>query len=216
MFKEDIARSIGQILKANKYKMIVLSKYCVYFIKRYSDELAFYIRCTDNRNHNGGISVEMFFSPIEIPADNILSLKAGIHMHILTVYRDDITDDVMVSAGEKIIAIEKNIGNLSNVILDELEEPYFHNRRISIYKNARVIYNTIKEDVTISQEFEQLKKDVSKMIKGGKTRQAYQLCHDFVDKLSIDYFRNKGIDLEFSDIRSNFSEQLYAQCVLDV
>ena len=215
MFKEDIARTIGQVLKDDNHKMIYLNWYCIYFIKRYSDDLAFYIKCLDSRDRNRGVSIEMFFSPIETPDDSILRLETKIHIHILTVY-GDITDDILVSAGKKVIAIERNIGNLSNMILEEFNEPYFQWGRLSIYKKGLTMYKIVKEDTAFKQEFECLMQNVRKMIKGKKTRKAYQLSEDFIEQLPVDYFGSKGIDLELSKIKYMFSERVYAQCVLDV
>lgn len=213
MLKEDIERTIGQVLKADNYKMINPSRESVYFIKRYSDDLAFYVRCSEDRCE--GLKIEMLFLPIDIPDDNLLSLEAGIHVNILTVYWD-ITDDLIASAGKRAIAIEKNIGDLSNVILNELNEPYFYNRRIADYKEERAIYGIVKEDTAIRQEFNCLKKNVGEMIKIKSMEQVYQLSYDFIEQLSIDYFKNKGIDLELSDIKSKFAAHVYAQCILDV
>ena len=215
MFREDIERTMGRVLKAEKYRMIILDGSCVYFIKRYSDELAFYIRCMDSRDRNHGVSVEMFFSPIETPADNILSLKTGIHIRILTEY-EDITDDIMISAGKKVAAIEKNIGSLSNVILEELNEPYFPSRRISFYKKGVTVYRTVEEDTALREEFERLIKNEKRMIRSKKTKQAYQLGHEFIGQLPEDYLRSKGIDLELSDSnKREFAIHVYAQCALD-
>ena len=41
-FRQEITRSLGKVLKQNDYKMEPMSVDCIYFIKRYSDELAFY------------------------------------------------------------------------------------------------------------------------------------------------------------------------------
>ena len=82
MFKEDIERTIGKGLKDNGYKSIPIGKGCVYYIKRYSDKLGFYIRCTDNRHHNGGITIQMFFTAIQIPDDSITTFYQGLEIQI--------------------------------------------------------------------------------------------------------------------------------------
>lgn len=216
MFKEDIARTIGRVLEADNHKMIYLDWGCIYFIKRYSDDLAFYIKCLDSRKRNRGVSIEMFFSPIEIPADNIMSLETKIHIHILTVY-GDITDDIFVSAGKKVIAIERNVGNLSNMILEEFNEPFFQRGSLSHYKKELAIYRIVKEDTAIRQEFECLMQNVKKMmIKDKRARKMSQLCGDFIEQLPVDYFSSKGIDLELRYIKGFFANCVYAQCVLDV
>ena len=64
MFKEELSASMGKFLMENEHKMIVAAKDCIYFVKRYSDILAFYIRCKDKRKRGGGIKVDFFFMPI--------------------------------------------------------------------------------------------------------------------------------------------------------
>ena len=53
-------------------------------------------------------------------------------------------------------------------------------------------------------------------IKRRKSSPTYDLCSELIDKLSDDYFKKVGIDLEIDEIKNKFSEQLRAQCMLDV
>lgn len=53
------------------------------------------------------------------------------------------------------------------------------------------------------------------MIKKRKDREAYRLGYNFIEDLSKDYFEQRGIVLELSDIKNYFAEQLYSQCILD-
>lgn len=215
MFKEDIVRTIGKFLKDKNYNEVCIDKCCIYYIKRYSDELAFYIRCSDNRHHNGGVSVEMFFTAIQIPDDRLITFGVGVHIHILTIYFD-ITDEMMVAAGEKIVAIENNIGNVSNVILQEIKSPYFPNRRNQIFNEILLVYDAINEEASIREEFILLKSNVCKAIKRKKSTEIFQLCNDFVDNLSADYFIVRGIDLDINRIKNILAEQIRAQCMLDI
>lgn len=106
MFKEDLERTIGKILKEEKYNAVHIAKNCTYYMKRYSDKLAFYIRCSDNRHHNGGISVQMFFTAIQVPDDRLITFGVGLNMHIVTVY-SDITDEVVIAAGKKLLQLRR-------------------------------------------------------------------------------------------------------------
>ena len=217
MFREDIARSMEPVMRSTGHKMIVLDKECIYFIKRYSDKLGFYIRCIDERVRSRGISVELFFRPIDVPDDRMLTFEVGLHIHISTIFRD-ISDELMASIGKKVILIENNIGNVSTAVLQELEEPYILTKRIPIYKRGIFVYDTVKNDESIQQEFNYLKENVCKMLKAKKNRKAFQLGHDFIQSLPSDYFKNKGIELKFGriDLESGFAEQVYAQCILDI
>ena len=53
MFRDNIKRTIGTVLKANGHKMTELGSGCIYYMKRFSPELAYYIRCSDNRSSQG-------------------------------------------------------------------------------------------------------------------------------------------------------------------
>lgn len=213
MFSEDIARSMEPVMRSAGHNMKVYDKECVYFFKRYSDKLGFYIRCF----RSSGISVELFFRPIDIPDDRMLTFEVGLHIHIATIY-EDISDELMASIGKKIILIENNIGNMSTAVLQELEEPYILTKRIPIYKRIILVYDTVKNDESIQQEFNNLKENVCKMLKAKKNRKAFQLGHDFIQSLPSDYFKNKGVELKFGslDLEDGFAEQVYAQCILDI
>ena len=164
MFKQDIERTVGKVLNDNGYREVYLGKRCIYYIKRYSDKLAFYVRCSDNRHHDGGVSVEMIFTAIQLPDDRIVTFEVGVHIEILTVYFD-ITDELMIAAGKKVVAVESNIGKVSSVILEELKQPYFPKKRNEVFKDILLIYDTINEDICLQEEFNSLKKEVCKCIK---------------------------------------------------
>lgn len=215
MFKDDIERTTGKVLKDKGYKKVFLGKRCIYYIKRYSDKLAFYIRCSDNRHHDGAVSVEMIFTAIQLPDDRIVTFEVGVHIEILKVYFD-ITDELMIAAGKKVVAIESNIGNVSNTILEELKKPYFPKKRNEVFKDILLVYDTINEDIDIQEEFISLKKEVCKCIKKNRTSEIFQLCSEFVDSLPSDYFSIRKIELDINEIKDNLEEQVYAQCILDV
>lgn len=214
MFKEDMARSIGKVLVSNKHKKLVLTSDYVMFIKRYSEELAFYIKCCDKRKWDQGISVEIIFTTIGTPDDSLFVSGVGIHAQILMVI-DDITDDIMIRAGEKIIVMEDSLSGFADFVLAELDNAYFQTRRLGIYKRGLLIYKIIKEDESMRKEFDSLKEDVCKLIKSRKTKQAYQRGRDFMEQLPDNYFEDKETDLGTDLDTSTFAEYIYAQCILD-
>ncbi|MCM1181753.1 MAG: hypothetical protein NC337_00065 [Roseburia sp.] len=209
MFKEELSASVGKILTENGYKMTVASGACIYFIKRYSDVLAFYVRCRDKRKHGGGIKIEFFFMPIVIPNDEVFSSGAGI---CIQVFPDgNCEGDVMLSAGRKLIAIERNMNKFSPVILKELETPFFPNGKIRVDTRTFLIYNSIEKDENVRQEFRALKKDVCRLMKNKNTKEACQLCRDFMKRLPAVYFGGKGLGINPDIDSMRFAEQIYAQ-----
>ncbi|MDE7423929.1 MAG: hypothetical protein K2N51_09580 [Lachnospiraceae bacterium] len=215
MFKQDIERTVGKVLNDNGYRERYLAKGCIYYIKRYSDKLAFYVRCTDNRHHDGAVSVEMFFTAIQLPDDRIVTFDVGVHIEILEVYFG-ITDKLMIAAGKKVVAVESNIGKVSSVILEELKQPYFPKKRNEVFKDILLIYDTINEDICLQEEFNSLKKEVCKCIKKNRTSEILPLCSEFIDRLPTDYFNVRNIEIDIDEIKDCLEEQIYAQCILDV
>lgn len=215
MFKNNIERSIGKVLKDNKHNVIHIAKHCSYFMKRFSDKLAFYVRCSDNRHHNGAIEIRIFFTAIQLPDDGLTSFNAGMDIHILTLY-SDITDEIMIAAGEKIVAIENSIGSAADIILAEIEKPYFQSKQLQVFKKTLLIYDTFSKDESLQEKFDSLKSEVCKLVKRKKNVEIYQLCSDFVDSLPTEYLKKKEINLEVNRIKNILAEQLYAQCILDI
>lgn len=210
-----MAKSIGKVLMNKGHKRSILASDYVMYIKRYSEELAFYIKCLDKRDRDQGISIEMIFTTIETPGDGLFVSGVGIHMQILTVL-GEITDDILIRAGEKIIAVEDSLGGFEDFVLNEFNDAYFQTKRLPIYRRGILIYKIVKEDEQLKQELESLRQAVCMLIKGRKARQAYQRSHDFMERLPDNYFEDKELgDITDRDV-STFAEYIYAQCVLDV
>lgn len=216
MFKQDITRSIGKILKNNQYKMIPLDSRCIYFAKRYSDKLAFYVRCVDNQCVNQTINIKFFFAPIRTPDDCIISMDMGIHINVLKVKEDEYTDEIMEVAGKKIISLEKRMGGLQNIINKEIEAPYFPSELTKAYSNELLIYDTIMNDENLKENIIVLKSRACENIKKKKRNATHDLCSEIIEKLPPNYFVNAGIDATTDEIIDIVSELLWAQCVLDV
>lgn len=190
-------------------------------MKRFSPELAYYILCSDNRSSQGDISFELFFTVVDVPCDVFLTFGVGLHVKILSIYEGVAydfmsTNELITNAGEKIIGIENSIGGLAPVILDELEKPYYMNKKIPHYRLEREIYRQVEGDERVRSEFDTLKKEMCRIIKHGGNRKARQLVMDFSAGLSDACFKGRGIDLEFSEIQEMFYQHLYAECILDM
>ena len=80
----------------------------------------------------------------------------------------------------------------------------------------REIYCQVEGDERIRPEFDTLKKEMCRIIRRGGNRRARQLAMNFSAGLSDTYFKDRGIDLEFSEIQEMFHQHLYAQCILDM
>lgn len=214
MFKQDIARTIGKVLKDNGYRKIPVYKDCVYFIKRYSQDLAFYVRCRDCRSNNRGVSVEIFFVPVEIPADNVIDSPAGLNVKILTIYDDELSDEILTAAGEKVVAVEKKLGNCADMVMEELKNPYLKNKKWEIHTKILLIYKTLNEDPKIKKQIEEF------MIKWCNSSHkdkpsSSELVHEIVDNLPDDYFEKFDVDLSIGRIIDKLSMHIDAHCELD-
>lgn len=212
MFKNELSVSIGKILMENGHKMIVTRKDCIYFVKRYSEILAFYILCKDSRHCHKWIEVELFFMPIVIPDDNVFSSQTGICIQVFP--HGNCEGDKMISAGKKIIAIEDSMTNFSELVLKELEAPFFPSEKFPVNKITFLIYNRIKKDESIQQEFKILEKNICRLMKSKKIKQAYQQCCDFLKRLPSTYFERNVIVVNPMVDSRRFAEQIYAQNIL--
>ena len=214
MFKQDIARTIGKVLKAEKYKMIPFGKYEVYFIKRYSEELAFYIYCHDSRRIDRGITVNIYFAPVQIPDGTITRLPAGINLRIAEVYDSEVSDEIMIAVGKKVVATVKGLEGFAGMVLKELEAPYFPNDRWEYFQKILLVYNTINEDPDLKEEVEAIKSHGCKVVKK-KSTEIYAMCSELVDKLPQDYFTKVGVDWDLDNIKDELWSHFEAHCLLD-
>ncbi|MCM1181754.1 MAG: hypothetical protein NC337_00070 [Roseburia sp.] len=214
MFKEELEQSIGKILVSKGYKKITQGSDYVMFIKRYSEKLAFYVKCRDKRKWNQGISVEMIFTTIGTPDDGLFISGVGIRVQVLTI--PDTDNNMLLRAGEKILAMEDSLGGFDAFVLEELNNEYFQTNRLPIYRRGLLIYEIIQEDENLREALRVLMEDVRRLIKTRKERQSYQQSHDFMEQLPDGYFEDKGIrGLTRLDV-STFAEYIYAQCILDI
>lgn len=236
-FKKEMQETIGKVLKENKHKIISLSPHSIWFIKRYSEKLAFYINCFDNRERKGGIEVTLYFTGIVIPDDSISTFRLGLkipitnicpileasedHRRMIIKTDFEIPKEQMIGAGRKIVDIENSMSaDTANMILEEMKNPYISNVRMEWYSDLIQIYDALNEDLEWKEEFELLKQEC---YRNYKKKNKYEICSNFVDKLPENYFKEKGIMFKFNFmkiyeseshyIKNKLSEYLDAQCI---
>lgn len=213
MFNQDIKRTIGMVLKANHYKLgrPSLGEGCVYYIKRYSQKLGFYIGCRDNRPHNGPITIDMYFTGIMQPDDRLMNFFPGIHVKIFEVYHRNVTDELILAAGKKIVAIEKHIASAAETVLNELVHPFFVGKeypllKVLMYSETLCVYDALKNDETTKNEFGLLEKNCYEAFRKKENEKTVDLCSEFLKKLPPDYFMKRGVYLE--DIKQLLADHL--------
>lgn len=118
-FINDVKRTLGEVLIKNDFKIvtIVSENDYIMFAKRYSEELAVYVRCIDNRSHGHNVDVDYFFTPVNSPDDSIELFGIGIKINIISIY--DVNDNIMCSAGYKIITLFNTMNALERFVLNE-------------------------------------------------------------------------------------------------
>ena len=86
-FINDVKRTLGEVLIKNDFKIVttVSKNDYIMFAKRYSEELAVYVRCTDNRSHGHNVDVDYFFTPVNSPDDSIELFGIGIKINIISI-----------------------------------------------------------------------------------------------------------------------------------
>lgn len=236
-FKNEMQETIGIILKEHKHKIVALSPHSVWYIKRCSNKLGFYINCFGSRDRKAaGIKVEFYLTGINRVDDSISTFGLGLKIPITSVLpvqekdesnrvviRTDfrVSDEQMIGAAKKIIDIEERLSeDIKDMILEEAYTPYFSNNRLKIYRDKLQMYDTLNEDLKWKEEFELLKKDCYKNYKSPKV---FNFCNDFVEKLPSDYFKEKNIlfqfdyhclyETEFQYVKNQLCEYLCAQCL---
>ena len=210
MLKEILERSIWKILKQNNYKMVLGNEGDIWFVKRHSEQLAYYIRCNESMET---IYVTFYFTAIQVPDVSLTTRYIGLNIEIGFFGYDDNT--LLESAGEKIIAIENNTVDVAEVILDELEEPYFKLNINEPFNENLLIYNVINEDEKLQVELKELKSKACEYIKEGVNEKLLLLCDEFIDKIPNSVFEEEKICFDLTRIKRGFCEQIFAQCVLD-
>lgn len=210
MFEAEIEKYLGGELFPNNYKIVVSDENNTFFVKRYSDKLAIYIRCVVERDI---MDVELYFTAVQVPDKRIADTNTGINIYIAFC---NSREETLRSAGRRALAVANNIGTFEEIVLGEMEKPFFTLKaNHDYYANTRV-YNTIANDADLQEELAMLKEKVCKMIREKENQIKIKgLCSDFLNQLPADYFESKGVDFTTKEIKRCFAQQVYAECILD-
>lgn len=211
MYQEIIEKNLGSVLFENQYKMVVNRDDNIYFAKRYSEKLAFYVRC--NVNSRNSLNMDFYFTAIQVPDDSIYNTNIGVNIYIGFMAGDN--EEKINIAGKRILEIEKNIGHLEEMVLSELEKPFFILEANKEYYARLLVYNTVNSDENLSKEFMLLKEKSTNMIQRSEKNELSELSSQFVDKLETGYFKNRNLQYGIDEIKKYLAEQMYAECVLD-
>lgn len=215
-FINDVKRTLGEVLIKNDFKIVttVSKNDYIMFAKRYSEELAVYVRCTDNRSHGHNVDVDYFFTPVNSPDDSIELFGIGIKINIISIY--DVNDNIMYSAGYKIVALFNTMNALERFVLNELENPFIRSRRYEYYIKAKKIFNLLKFNEKYKEKFEALIIDINNDLKTNKKNNSSRiLCTDFVQSLPTNFLGNELSELNDLKISSLLYEEIYNHFVLD-
>lgn len=211
MLKEILERTIWKILKKNNYKMTISDENDIWFVKRYSDELAYYVRCNRIESQKT-IYVTFYFTAIQVPDSRLATTDIGLKIEI--GYSGE-AGKTLEAAGEKIVAIENNLGDVAEVIMDELEEPYFMLAINEPYNENMVIYEIIDGNESLQTELKELKCKGCECLREGDKEKLQSLCSAFIDKVPDRVWEEEKICFDKDKTKNCFAEQIFAQCVLD-
>lgn len=130
MFKDNIERTIGFVLKEKGHELVEVNAECIFYVKKLSDKLAFHVRCSHDDVYESSVRIILFFTTVDASYEDITKSTVGLQIPIIitgperdfrTVISDIFQDDVMIAAAKKIIAIEESIGvETGKVILEEV------------------------------------------------------------------------------------------------
>lgn len=116
MHKENLEKSIGLLLRENGHELVEQNDDCIFYVKKISDGSFFYVRCSHYDEYKTFVRITLFFTPEEVSYENITNTTMGLKIPIIVTE----SDDVMLAAGRKIIAIEESLGiDAGKVIWEE-------------------------------------------------------------------------------------------------
>ncbi len=211
--KNIIENSVGTLLLENNYKIIDINEEAIYYIKRFSEELALYIRCPYSGIPESGYEMSLFFSVINNCVD-IREIGVGIEFSAGYIVENDVEPNIKY--GQKLLAIEKQIGSFEKMILDEMHSSSYKTEWFDYYmKHDYLYYNSLKNCGDIKTEWEKLHKDVIKDIQNNEAKNVDKICADFLDGFDVAFYEKNAIDISEKCFRQDFSRQVYAQCMLD-
>lgn len=125
MFKDNLQRTIGKVLKEKGFELVEIDSTCIYYMKPYSDDLAFYVRCKKESEYESDVVVTFHFTVIGLSDHDLTNSCIGLQIPVAAtapereinkehtkwvVVKDEFQDEIMIIAGKKIIDIQESFG----------------------------------------------------------------------------------------------------------
>lgn len=181
--------------------------------KKYSDDLAVYVRCRDGRPVGGNVKVDYYFSPIFAPDDSIIDFGIGVRINILDQY--DMNDEIMIGTGEKIVSLIKYMGEIEQFTLSEINNPFIQSRLFSKYIKAKRMYDSLIHNDKYASEFKELIKALYGKSKQNNAAVRFQMCIDFLNSLPGCFF-DQDIELMETKEKANLLiEEIHNRSLLE-
>ncbi len=210
--KDCIKNSLGKLFLENDYKIIDKGENIIYYAKRYSEDLALYIRCPYSGFPGAGYKLSLFFSTVN-GCDDMNKIGIGIEFSVGNIEKKVESN---IKYGRKLLLLESQIGCFEKMILDEMHSSSYKTEWFDYYmKYDYLYYNCLKNCEEIKEEWEKLHKDVIKDIQNNAAKSVDKICSDFLDDFDKCLYEKNSINFDEKCFKQDFSRQVYAQCVLD-
>lgn len=188
------------------------------FAKRYSDDLAVYIRCTDGRKLGHNVNVDYLFAPIQPPDDSIDLFGVGIIVRILSVY--NVNDELMVAAGNKIVNLFAHMDSIESFTISELNSPFIKTKRFKYYIRAKEIYKTLFLHEKYGCKFAILVDRINNEIKCKKNsllafEPCFEMCVDFLNSIPKNCFSDEIATLDVTEKARLLYDEIYNRSLLE-
>ncbi|MNP39753.1 hypothetical protein D3C76_1333410 [compost metagenome] len=176
--------------------------------------MAYYIKCTDNRNQGGNVTVVLWISPIEFPDDRLELINVGVKFEIYSEY--EVNDEVMMAAGRRVLAIIERSTELADWVEQQLDVPFIENRRTPFYLYSRRMYEKICRTPETAASFNVLKMLAHKCVKGRLSMDHLrEACTQFTIELGEDFFAEFHPAIDENRKGKELASRLYAEAVFE-
>ncbi|MFM9331340.1 hypothetical protein [Paenibacillus mesotrionivorans] len=216
-FCTDVQETLGVEVEKGGFKItprrISKDGYCIY-VKRRSEHVAYYIRCTDNRSKGGNVTVDLYISPIEFPSDRLDLIHVGVKFEIYSQY--EVNDEVMIAAGRRVLAIIEQSGQLADWIEQQLDVPFIETGRTPYYLYSRRMYEKICRTPEVSASFHALQALARKCVKGRLSLERLNAaCTQFSIELGEDFFAEFHPTIDEERKGYELANRLYGEAVFE-
>lgn len=211
-WKDTIKNSIGKLLLESNYKINEKNDGVIYYMKRYSEDLALYVGCPYVAPLGRPCEIILYFTVINSVEVDLLKIGTGLNFDI--GYNAGTENNIKY--GEKILAVENRIECFEKMILDEMHSSSYKTEWFDYYmKHDYLYYNCLKNCEEIKEEWEKLHKDVIQDIQNNAANNVEKICGNFLDGFDAAFYEKLSIKNTDRFFIKDFARQVYAQCVLD-